>query len=112
MCIAGGCPAATAICIHQLRSEGSAQAWGGALQADMVMGRDRRSKGWGTLNFETEADAERAIQVHSYCSLQTQGRHHMPFPLTLPLLFHIWYLYVSDVEPHHNVRTTNHVCSP
>ncbi|DBA69951.1 TPA: hypothetical protein ACH3X2_012443 [Trebouxia sp. C0005] len=36
---------------------------GGVLQADIVMGRDGRSKGWGTLNFETAADAERAIQA-------------------------------------------------
>ncbi|DBA90794.1 TPA: hypothetical protein ACH3X1_004001 [Trebouxia sp. C0004] len=38
---------------------------GGVLQADIVMGRDGRSKGWGTLNFETEADAQRAIQSRS-----------------------------------------------
>ena len=57
---------------------------GGVLQADIVMGRDGRSKGWGTLNFETEADAERAIQVHSYYSLQTIGRQRLPFPFSLP----------------------------
>ena len=54
---------------------------GGVLQADIVMGRDGRSKGWGTVNFETEADAERAIQVDAYCCLQTTGRQHLPFPL-------------------------------
>ena len=27
------------------------------------MGLDGRSKGWGTVNFETEADADKAIQV-------------------------------------------------
>ncbi|DBB03284.1 TPA: hypothetical protein ACH3X3_010675 [Trebouxia sp. C0006] len=54
----GGCPAAAAICIHHLRSEGSAQAWGGALQADMVMGQDGRSKGWGTHDFKVETEAD------------------------------------------------------
>ncbi len=57
---------------------------GGVLQADIVMGRDGRSKGWGTVNFETEADAERAIQVDTYCCLQTTGRQHLPFPFPLP----------------------------
>ncbi len=56
---------------------------GGVLQADIVMGRDGRSKGWGTLNFETEADAERAIQVNTCCSLQTTGRQHQPCPFPL-----------------------------
>ena len=36
---------------------------GGVVSADIVKGPDGRSKGWGTVNFETEADAERAIQV-------------------------------------------------
>ncbi len=36
---------------------------GGVLKADIVMGPDGRSKGWGTVNFETEADAEKAIKV-------------------------------------------------
>ncbi len=65
-------------CALQLIAQGLsfADAWqdlkdlvkpiGGVLQADVVMGQDGHSKGWGTLNFETEADAERAIQVHSY----------------------------------------------
>jgi len=57
---------------------------GGVLQADIVMGRDGRSKGWGTLNFETEADAERAIQVNPYFSLQTIGRKYLPFLFPFP----------------------------
>ena len=36
---------------------------GGLLQADIVMGQDGRSRGWGTVNFETQADAEKAIKV-------------------------------------------------
>lgn len=35
----------------------------GGVKADIVMGRDERSKGWGTVLFDSEADAERAIQV-------------------------------------------------
>ena len=36
---------------------------GGVLQADIVMGQDGRSRGWGTVSFETQADAEKAIKV-------------------------------------------------
>lgn len=36
---------------------------GGVVQADIVMGQDGRSRGWGTVNFETQADAEKAIKV-------------------------------------------------
>ncbi|KAL3145130.1 hypothetical protein ABBQ38_001734 [Trebouxia sp. C0009 RCD-2024] len=35
---------------------------GGVVQADIVMGQDGRSRGWGTVNFETLADAEKAIK--------------------------------------------------
>ena len=35
----------------------------GGVKADIVMGRDGRSKGWGTVLFDSEADAERAIKV-------------------------------------------------
>ena len=38
--------------------------FGGLLQADLVMGQDGRSRGWGTVNFETQEDAEKAIKVH------------------------------------------------
>lgn len=41
------------------------------MQADIAMGQDGRFKGWGTLNCQTEADVERAFQVHSFYSLQT-----------------------------------------
>ncbi|DBB03287.1 TPA: hypothetical protein ACH3X3_010679 [Trebouxia sp. C0006] len=47
---------------------------GGVLQADIVMGRDGRSKGWGTVNFETEADAERAIQRAKVLQLELPAR--------------------------------------
>ena len=36
---------------------------GGVLQADIVMGQDGRSRGWGTVNFETQANADKAIKV-------------------------------------------------
>lgn len=36
---------------------------GGVIQADIVMGHDNRSKGWGTVSFESQADAEKAIKV-------------------------------------------------
>jgi len=36
----------------------------GGVKADIVMGHDRRSKGWGTVLFDSQEDAERAIQVH------------------------------------------------
>lgn len=42
---------------------------GGVLKADIVMGQDGRSKGWGTVNFETEADAAKAVEV---CHLRAQ----------------------------------------
>ena len=35
----------------------------GAVKADVVMGPDRRSKGWGTVLFDSEEDAENAIKV-------------------------------------------------
>lgn len=35
----------------------------GAVKADIVMGSDRRSKGWGTVLFDSETDAENAIKV-------------------------------------------------
>ena len=35
----------------------------GAVKADVVMGPDRRSKGWGTVLFDSQADAENAIKV-------------------------------------------------
>ncbi len=35
----------------------------GGVKADIVMGQDRRSKGWGTVLFDSDADAEKAIQV-------------------------------------------------
>lgn len=35
----------------------------GAVKADIVMGSDRRSKGWGTVLFDSESDAENAIKV-------------------------------------------------
>lgn len=35
----------------------------GGVKADIVMGQDGRSKGWGTVLFDSEDDAERAIQV-------------------------------------------------
>lgn len=35
----------------------------GAVKADIVMGPDRRSKGWGTVLFDSETDAEHAIKV-------------------------------------------------
>ena len=66
------CTAGSAICLRLARLEGSVEALSReSLQADIVMGQDGRSKGWGTLNCETEADAERAFQVHSFYSLQT-----------------------------------------
>ena len=37
----------------------------GAVKADIVMGSDRRSKGWGTVLFDSESDAENAIKVNS-----------------------------------------------
>ena len=36
---------------------------GGVVSADVVMGRDGRSRGWGVVNMESEDDAQRAIQV-------------------------------------------------
>ena len=38
---------------------------GGVLQADIVLGQDGRSRGWGTVNFETQEDAKKAIKVIS-----------------------------------------------
>lgn len=43
----------------------------GGVKADIVVGQDGRSKGWGTVLFDTPEDAERAIQVYSqYLLLQ------------------------------------------
>ena len=36
----------------------------GGVKADIVMGQDRRSKGWGTVLFDSQEDAEKAIQVY------------------------------------------------
>ena len=36
----------------------------GGVKADIVMGQDGRSKGWGTVLFDSQEDAEKAIQVH------------------------------------------------
>ena len=36
----------------------------GGMKADIVMGQDGRSKGWGTVLFDSQEDAEKAIQVH------------------------------------------------
>ena len=35
----------------------------GAVKADILMGADRRSKGWGIVLFDSEIDAENAIKV-------------------------------------------------
>lgn len=45
---------------------------GGVVQADIVMGQDGRSRGWGTVNFETLADAEKAIKVMSILTFCVQ----------------------------------------
>ena len=34
------------------------------VKADIVMGQDGRSKGWGTVLFDSQEDAEKAIKVH------------------------------------------------
>ena len=36
---------------------------GGVVSADIVMGKDGRSRGWGVVNMESDDDAQRAIQV-------------------------------------------------
>lgn len=36
---------------------------GGVGKADIVIDRDGRSKGWGTVIFDSENDAQKAIQV-------------------------------------------------
>ncbi|DBA69952.1 TPA: hypothetical protein ACH3X2_012444 [Trebouxia sp. C0005] len=45
----------------------------GGVKADIVVGQDGRSKGWGTVLFDTPEDAERAIQeMHG---TEVEGRH-------------------------------------
>lgn len=39
------------------------QKVGGAVHADIVLGRDGRSKGWGTVRFESPEAAQKAIDV-------------------------------------------------
>ena len=59
---------------------------GGVLQADIVMGQDGRSRGWGTINFETQADAEKAIQVmcHQYALYNiSPSLNHFHFALMI-----------------------------
>ena len=46
---------------------------GGVIQADIVMGQDGRSRGWGTVNFETQEDAAKAIKVNSQTSVLLQA---------------------------------------
>jgi hypothetical protein len=83
MCTAGDCPGpAIGICLA--RSEGPVQRHWGRPAGYIVMGQDGPSKGWGTLNFETETDAERAIQVIPYHTLQTTGNQCLPIPFTFP----------------------------
>ena len=36
----------------------------GGVKADIVMGQDGRSKGWGTVLFDSQEDTEKAIQVY------------------------------------------------
>ena len=36
---------------------------GGVSKADIVLDQEGRSRGWGTVTFQTPADADRAIQV-------------------------------------------------
>lgn len=36
---------------------------GGVSMADIVLDQEGRSRGWGTVTFQTPADADRAIQV-------------------------------------------------
>ncbi len=68
---------------------------GQSLPTDIVMGQDGSYnwKGWGTLNFETETDAEKAIQV---ISLQHSLDHWQPvlacsFHFSFPSqLYNIW----------------------
>lgn len=46
------------------------QRAGGAQHADVVIGRDGRSKGWGTVRFESPEEAEKAIEVMNNSDLE------------------------------------------
>jgi len=46
------------------------QKVGGAAHADIVLGRDGRSKGWGTVRFETPEAARKAIEVLNETELE------------------------------------------
>ena len=50
----------------------------GAVKADIVMGSDRRSKGWGTVLFDSESDAENAIKVQQPSAYLAQPCVCMP----------------------------------
>ncbi len=62
-CVAAGGGTRDTICIRLARFEGLFRPLGG-VKADIVLGQDNRSKGWGTVLFETQEDAEKAIQIH------------------------------------------------
>ena len=58
----------------------------GGVKADIVMGQDGRSKGWGTVLFDSLEDAEKAIQVHRLIEcmqLQACVEEASPFVVSL-----------------------------